>query len=97
MKRLAIIPAVLALGFMLGGCRRHYNINYVRVAEDTLHQSVDTPEAVATDDGTFMEVPATPQAKTARDIMDSKNRDAAKEAERLFSGEDGYEELPIEE
>lgn len=97
MKRLLVIPVTLAIVLVLGSCRRHYQVNYVHVAEDSLQQNVDTPETDIQEDETYFEVPATPRPTTASDILNSKNRVAAKEAERLYSGEDGYEEVAAEE
>lgn len=89
-KTTIILIAAATIGvIILGGCRRNYEVNYAHVAVDTTrlnHADADTAPGIY--DGHLFELPDAPAEVTVSDIMSSDSREAAREAELFFSGEE---------
>lgn len=69
-------------------CRRNYKVNYARVPVDTLqHNYVDSLDEEEVEEEEF-DIYEIPKNVTPSELMDRENRRAAKEAERIFSGEE---------
>ena len=90
MKKTVFVIAVAAAVIMtLDGCRRNYKVNYAHVAVDTLqHNDLDTVENIYEEP--LYDVPNEPGEVSVRQIMNS--REAGREAERIFSGQDSGQE-----
>ena len=94
MKKTVLVIAVAAAVIMtLDGCKRNYQVNYARVAVDTLRQNnLDTIEGeenpVGIYDEPLYEIPDVPGEVSVGQIRSHKSREAGQDAERMFSGED---------
>ena len=86
-KTVLAITVAAAVTLTLGGCRRHYQMNYAHVAVDTLqHNDVDSVEDIYEEH--LYDIPDAPGEVTVDEVMSRKSRQAAREAEKMFSGEE---------
>ncbi len=99
MKKLFLFVALAALLSAMSSCKRNYQVNYARVAVDTLrHNDMDSVDIYAEEDkkakesvdemgseDPLFEIPDIPKE---RQIRSSKNKKAARDAETLYSGKE---------
>ena len=90
MKKIVLVIVVaVAVMMTLNSCKRNYKVNYAHVAVDTLqHNDVDTAKDIYEEP--LYDVPDAPGEVSVRQIMNS--REAGREAEKIFSGEDSRQE-----
>ena len=87
MKKSVLMTTVVAVALILGGCNRNYQVKYSYVAVDTLqHNDLDTLEDIYEEP--LFDVPDAPGEITVGEIMSKDTRQAGRDAEKLFSGED---------
>lgn len=87
MKKLVFIFVVAFVMVGLSSCRRNYKVNYAHVAVDTLqHNDVDTVDESLNDH--LYEIPETPRDVTAGHILKAANKEDAREAEKIFRGQE---------
>ena len=97
MNNRVLFLAVLTVVLAVSGCRRNYKVNYSRVAIDTVRQQASEDFYAEEDslasldeilDDPLMTVPDIPKDVTAGQIMSKDTKEAAREAERLYSGQE---------
>ena len=101
---LTAVLAGLLLSLTMSSCHRNYKVNYAFVTEDTLKQAIDSADAVMEaeeaaqvekemeqeeiPDETIYEVPDVQPDVTVGQIMNRANKKMARDAEKLFSGQE---------